>query len=548
MITEEITDLRALLAAKEKLAAEIKSDLDSHESTIEKVRTKFQRQTTRLAKKEEALADNRREWEAEKSYFENLKESHELAIEAHSEALVAHEDMMQCIQDEIVTAYKLEGIIIKEVVIEGRGDSEGNVDNNGGKRRATGDSLNDEELNDLQTDVVKYEAAVDESNQVLMAAKAAMSSLTEEIEKIGATLPALEEQKKSAAKQRDFKAAARASKEVKELASRKKHLEDELNGDISERHDAAKAEFEKAVDELDKKKTALIEREKLSGLASMMDLAKRIVRLKKVKQDVCGDTAGVESGYSVVSVGASVLESELDALKQRGDALGAKFGGWDRALLEAGGGDDSDKEEKEAEVAEGKADGNNEAEGEQAGEAEASDAAASEPPVSKANTFAEFRVLKCQLSEKEAALEDAIGEEDYELAAELDEAVAEINSKMEALGLTDDEKELALTDASGDGGSKAEGETVDDHAAAGSADQEKPAESENVEADVEKPPEVEAESNEEDGMNRRAENEDEEGGEPEDKGSTSLANGSDEECSAEDIKKEEQDGKEESGS
>lgn len=166
-VNEEIQDLRALLEAKENLAAELQSDFAAQETAISKIRSKFSRQLARLENKLTALKANRKEWESEKQHHDHLKSSHESAIKAHSEALTAHEEMMKIIQEEISTAEKVEEIIVSEIVEA--------------ETREAADEASSE-LRELQADVLKCEAAADEANQVLMAAKATVSNLRDELD------------------------------------------------------------------------------------------------------------------------------------------------------------------------------------------------------------------------------------------------------------------------------------------------------------------------------------------------------------------------------
>ena len=431
-VNKEISELRELLAAKEVLSAELQCEAAGHEATISKVRGKFNRPLNRLGKKEAALKEARREWDAERSFFENLKVSHEKATEAHSEALVAHEEMMTCIQEEIVTAYQLEGIIIKEVVIELK---DGQSDN----------EAPDDGLKDLQTEVVKCEAAVDETHQVLIAANAVMSTLRDDIDRIDQVQPTLELQKKQAAARRDFKTAAKASKEIKELASRHGLLERELKGEATERYVSAKAGFEKATDELDANKSIAHQKEKEAGVYIMEELGKKIVRLKKKKKDVCGDVPVEDKGYGVTSVGASVLDCEIGALNEQGEALGAKFGGWNQILKDISVEVGSDEEDELVHTEEEKDDAGNERKENITSTLGVGNISNSQPVKSTNECMAKFKLLQRQLLETEAALESAIAEEDYDQAADLDNKVDILKENIEDLGLDDEVMKLALS-------------------------------------------------------------------------------------------------------
>ena len=407
MVSEEIADLRALLKAKEQVAADLQSEYAHQESAITKVREKFSRQLVRLEKKEAALSDNRKEWETEKKHFEHLKESHESATQAHSEALLAHNEMMTVIKDEISTASQVEAIIMKEIV---NGESHDAPDEAGG----------------LDAEVVKYEAEAHEAKQVLDAAVATKASLSDELSSIEKLIPVLEDQKKVAAGSRDFKSAAKASKEIKEAVAKKDRLEAELSGDASERVSVAEANFDKISTLLNEKRARSHDQEKEGAVTRMGSLGERIDRLQKLKKEVCGDDVE-EGGFNVASVAASILDSEIDALKARGAVLGEKFGGWDEVIESIAVSDDAtdeavageDENEREAKAGE--------AEGEVPEEAK----------MSRKEAIEAYRRVKNDLEMAGAELELAIVEEDYDKAAEIDETITDLNAKLARLGLTD---------------------------------------------------------------------------------------------------------------
>ena len=436
-VNEEIQDLRALLEAKENLAAELQSDFAAQETAISKIRSKFSRQLARLENKLTALKANRKEWESEKQHHDHLKSSHESAIKAHSEALTAHEEMMKIIQEEISTAEKVEEMIVSEIVEA--------------ETREAADEASSE-LRELQADVLKCEAAADEANQVLMAAKATVSNLRDELEHIEKQIPELEEQKKAAAASRDFKSAAKASKEIKEISVRKERLQEELNGEAVDRQSAAEANFEKIVGELEAKKSLAEAEEKEGASKKLANLGERISRMYAVKRQVCSGENTVES------VAASVLDSEIEALKARGAALGSKFGGWDEILAAinsqieadnanakaedvAGAGVVSDRDDEDAPLPispvadkqdEAGDDDNND-------DSETKEDCDGESELNKEEAIAAYLQAKADLASAEKDLDIAIEEENYDAAADLDDTINVLKKRMEMLGITEED-------------------------------------------------------------------------------------------------------------
>ena len=431
-VNEEIQDLRALLDAKESLAAELQSDFAAQETAISKIRSKFSRQLARLENKLTALKANRKEWESEKQHHEHLKSSHQSAIKAHSEALTAHEEMMKIIQEEISTAEKVEEIIVSEIVEA--------------ETREAADETSSE-LRELQADALKCEAAADEANQVLMAAKATVNNLRDEIEQIEKQIPELEDQKKAAAASRDFKSAAKASKEIKEISARKERLQEELDDEAIDRQSAAETNFENIIGDLDAKKSISEAQEKEGASKELENLGERISRMHAVKRQVCSGENTVES------VAASVLDSEIEALKARGAALGAKFGGWDEVLAEINAQIEADSANAEAEAAAVATDEDDDAPTSISPVADKQDEGCDddnfdsevnaqheeENQLSREEAIVAYAQAEADLATAEQDLESAIENENYDAAAALDDTINALKVKMEKLGISEED-------------------------------------------------------------------------------------------------------------
>ena len=431
-VNEEIQDLRALLDAKESLAAELQSDFAAQETAISKIRSKFSRQLARLENKLTALKANRKEWESEKQHHEHLKSSHQSAIKAHSEALTAHEEMMKIIQEEISTAEKVEEIIVSEIVEA--------------ETREAADETSSE-LRELQADALKCEAAADEANQVLMAAKATVNNLRDEIEQIEKQIPELEDQKKAAAASRDFKSAAKASKEIKEISARKERLQEELDDEAIDRQSAAETNFENIIGDLDAKKSISEAQEKEGASKELENLGERISRMHAVKRQVCSGENTVES------VAASVLDSEIEALKARGAALGAKFGGWDEVLAEINAQIEADSANAEAEAAAVATDEDDDAPTSISPVADKQDEGCDddnfdsevnaqheeENQLSREEAIVAYAQAEANLATAEQDLESAIENENYDAAAALDDTINALKVKMEKLGISEED-------------------------------------------------------------------------------------------------------------
>jgi hypothetical protein len=161
------------------------------------------------------------------------------------------------------------------------------------------------------------------STGLLKATTAAIANFKRECKTLIAKIPDLETQKKAAVAKRDYKAAGKASKETKDATLRLKDCEEELVGDAANCKTAAEEELTWLDGELYKA-------QKVAGQTKMAMLVKKIQTLVARKQELCGETASSEK--SVRGVGALVLENQIKALKDQGQDLGSKYGGWNELL------------------------------------------------------------------------------------------------------------------------------------------------------------------------------------------------------------------------
>jgi len=425
-VEAEVEELRKKLKAKEIEAACLRNDLAGYEDSILQVRVQFSRQLHRVQKKETTIEDHRAEWEAEKYKFSREKESHEAEVAAHSEALAAHEKLMSSLKEEISLATVLEKIVQSEIGLEASPDNEAES------------KEEDSELINLQAQVVKCEASVAEASDVLKAATAHLNGLEEEMGMLIAKIPQLEASKKEFAANRDFKSAGKASKEIKDATARVKECQEELTGGAVERKETAEKELKKLEEELGEKRKVALDQEKESGVAAMKKLADRIQHLLETKKQICGDEYEPER---VKGVGAFVLEEQIKSLVVEGKAYGEKYGGWEELIVDIilPSGEAVAADVSNSKPADKSSDG---------GEAK------EEAPVvskkSKKERFARCRSLMQELTDIEPRLSAAVEEEDFDLAAVLDEKLQKLMADVQSLDLTDEEMEQALAGDEGE--------------------------------------------------------------------------------------------------
>jgi len=402
-----------------------------------------------LSKKETSISDNRNDWAKEKEAMTLTRENHEAEVNAHSEALLAYENLMKGVKSEIEVVGKWKGIINNEIKIALKSDGE--------------DDEEEEELMALTSDLVKFQAAVEDAGDIVNAAQHTLDNLYEEKESIETSIPILENEKKEAAAKRDFKTASKASKEMKEAILKLKQCEEEIETKAKGCLDDALAEKERLIDELKLKQSLVLEKQRSQAVNKMTQLGSHIRILEQFKEEFNttkdDDTNDNESSSnksnnascSISSVGVNILEKEILALTAEGELLGAEFGGW-KEILNAGGNDDDDVPDNKAD------DDVNSTEDEQLNdsttdikepneiEEDAEVTKEEEESVDNDDTTTEkveektkeeiqeeLNQLEQQLLELENKLETAVEEEEFDAAAEIDDSINEVKAEMDSL-------------------------------------------------------------------------------------------------------------------
>jgi len=431
-VQSEIEKIRETLRSKEAEEEKLRLDIKNQDVEISKILLNFQRQITRVQKKESSVRESREEWKNEQSTYEKLREEHEAEVKAHSEALLQFNEIMESIGTEIEMTRKFKDITANEVTFE--------------HIRETSEA-EDGDLAQLQVNVVKCEAAVSEAAQLVKASEESLSSLENENKSIIERLPSLDAEKKQAAAKRDFRTAGRASKEIKEAQARLKELGETLISEAALKRDEAQCELEKVQKELEKEKEMANEKEKVAGKAAMEKLANRIESLLETKNEVCGKA----STNTVKEIGALVLQGQIDALKMEGQSLGDKFGGWEELVSklereqETIKDEDNKMQNKQHDTNDSENYNKEGAVTETIEKQDETQGSRRSDEVDEENVEAAKGLMK-KLADVEVKLAGAVEEEDYDLAAKLDEVLESIKNDLVKLNLTDAETELLLED------------------------------------------------------------------------------------------------------
>jgi len=415
----EISDLRKELERKVKEAANLRTMMFGFEDSISKVRVKFSRQLTRVDKKEREMKENRNEWKADNELHEKQKEAHGLQVQSHSDTLLSHEEFKSKLKSELQLSKKFSTIIPTQLHYIN-------------EKSQTEQAENDDEeaLAQLQADVVKCQGAVNNARKIFKIATDAIQTLQFEYDSLLLKIPELQKNKKSAAAERDFKAAGKASKEIKEAESRIKNIEDELNGDAKMKKTSAKDILYQLDSLLSKAKEIAEAKERLSGEKRMTSLAKIIAQLVKKKIENCGECSSEKN--SVKAVGASLLQGQILMLQAEGQDLGIKYGRWEELMKKTDrvDGDSSNIEE-------GK-DKTNNLRVEENSEGVVQLGLTSEDRLTK------IRNLLSNINDAEEKVQEAAEREDFDEAVEFQDISDKLQDELTELNVTDEELELAM--------------------------------------------------------------------------------------------------------
>eukprot|EP00536_Pseudo-nitzschia_multiseries_P012241 jgi/Psemu1/290159/fgenesh1_pg.458_\ len=418
----EIEELRKALEKKQKEAAALRTRMFGFEDSISKVRVKFSRQLNRVNNKEMTVTQNRREWEIENEQYTKQKEAHDLQVESHSNALLAHEELMDTLESELKLSREFSEIIPTQLGFVEQSEEEEN------------DSDGEESLAQLKANVVKCEGEVDDAKKALKMTTTLIQNLEIEQQVLAAKIPVLEKQKKAAAAGRDFKAAGKFSKEIKDAASRIQQCEEELNGDARAKKAAAEEQLRRLDSELLEANKIADKKEKLSGEKRMVTLAEKIEQLITEKKERCGEASS--EGNTVKCVAARIIENQIAMLRAEGNELGSKYGGWDALVgeIDAEQGGESSGAIKDSDS--GKPDGS--------GAQESINAVLT--PEEMRERLAKAKSLIARCADLEEKVQEAADREDFETAGEFQEELDNVNNAIEEMNITDEECELLAQD------------------------------------------------------------------------------------------------------
>jgi hypothetical protein len=111
VVNKTIAELRKQLAKAEAEGFDLNKEISLYNQSIENVRSKYSRQLGRLEKKSQSVKESRADWTLEKESIEKAKIAHEAVVAAHSEEMVAREKIIEEIKAECAAAKEVEEIV-----------------------------------------------------------------------------------------------------------------------------------------------------------------------------------------------------------------------------------------------------------------------------------------------------------------------------------------------------------------------------------------------------------------------------------------------------
>jgi len=397
----EIDKLQKQLALKEAEAAELSSAVATHDANIAKIEDKFKGDINLLNARETAVKEKEEKIEQNKMILEQIKAKHAKEFQDISNAFLNHERLVSTVESEIDVTLKLKDFISKEI----NGNSELFTQFTGKKE---------------PKDVLLSQASIDNAREALEAAKARMLTLKDEVKEINQRLPGLEEEKIAAVARRDFKSAAKFSKEQKGLTARMERYKEEIAGaalkDISDSEEM----LEKAISEMRELKEKSDKNEKNIAMEYLTKHGKKIDRFKSIMKELSRENANGEVRITNV-VGDVVLGGAVSVLTKEGEIFASRFRLEFPFDLNEKKDYDISKKNNSAELRGFYVRAND------------TDEASVISGVTMVTTPScddeNLRALKKSLNETEKLLKEAVANEDYEKAADLDELLRELEIK-----------------------------------------------------------------------------------------------------------------------
>ncbi|TMW59721.1 hypothetical protein Poli38472_004790 [Pythium oligandrum] len=411
-VEEEIRELERQLKLKLDKKAEIEESIQKAERDIDVVRNRYSRQLKRIAEREEGIYKTKREVEDD---AESLKEEKKLfteKIQDYEARIAGFGKRVTAVKKEMRAAVLLANVL--EAQESRRDQTIVRKKQQAAELSALADAAAIAEQSFVM--LTKQHDELEKSLAIHRNAIASAESL----------IPRLEQEKKMAASQRNFKEAARISKDIKALEKDQATAEEMVEvvemelQDLKERISKRETEFEEKKEEQKKVEKQL----ELNSLQELWKeakfLRKSIRQIEKLKSEGLAAADGIDFRASALLL----VQAEFDACMVQVDILEKKYDVSDPAQEEEEVEDDESDNESLDEETMGRLTDvglqSTAADGDADGDAVNGDADASDG-------------IAAKLAELEVLIEKATENEDYELAAKLDEKIETLKRRQQSV-------------------------------------------------------------------------------------------------------------------
>lgn len=411
-VEEEVRELERKLKLKLERVHELQSAIDVAQRDIDVVRGRYSRQLKRIDDREQGILKTKVEVESDGEQLVVQREEFKQRIGQYGADISTITKRITAVRKEMRAAALLAGVL--EVQETRREQSIVR------KRQHTA------ELSTLNDAVAVAEQSFTMLRNQHDELEKSLSIHRNAIASAEAMIPRLEQEKKTAAAQRNFKEAARISKDIKALEKDRSTAEEMVEVVEMELQDL-KDRIVKRETEFEEKKEELKTMEKQLELNSLQELWKEAKHLRSSlrKLEKCKtEGAAADDGIDFRSSALLLVQAEYDACTVQIDALERKY-------------DVSDLSKDEVDESEDEEDDSMDEEYHEA--AGSSGVAALESSVVShdVNAIGDGKValeeIATKLTELEGMIETATENEDYELAAQLDEKVEILKRRRESI-------------------------------------------------------------------------------------------------------------------
>ncbi|GAB9471807.1 hypothetical protein Gpo141_00009006 [Globisporangium polare] len=447
-VEEEVRELERKLKLKLERVREIQESIQKAEKDIDVVRNRYSRQLKRIADRESGILKTKSEVESDVEQLKNQKREFHDKLQEYETNIATFGKRILTVRKEMRAASLLAGVL--EVQETRREQSLVR------KKQQTAElsSLSDAAAIAEQSFVMlrKQHDELEKSLSIHRNAIASAESM----------IPRLEQEKKTAATQRNFKDAARISKDIKALEKDRSTAEEMVEvvemelQDLKERIDKREVEYEEKKDELKKVEKQL----ELTTLQELWKEGRHLrVSIRKMEKFKSDGTAA-DNGVDFRSSALLLVQAEFDACMIQVEALEHKYGVSDPNKNQEDDADDDDDDDEELfdeEEEEHHLVRNSvvmsHIGGSGSGAASGVDATGDAGEVDLdaiGDGSSALEDIASKLSELEEMIEKATENEEYELAARLDEKIEVLKRRQHSIAALSTRDGSAENGADGD--------------------------------------------------------------------------------------------------